>query len=124
MARIGNTTPHGCEVMPRRFPLIIKPQSAAGGCRPNPKKLSPAISAIENVSRSPNSTSSGVTTLGSTSPKMMRRLGIPISSAAFTNSRSITSTRGTANHPSCLRSVPQRHGDDEQPEVGPEAGNQ
>ena len=51
IASTGSTTPHGCTVRPCRFSLIIRPQSAAGGCRPKPRKLRPAMSPIEYVSR-------------------------------------------------------------------------
>jgi hypothetical protein len=47
MASTGRNTAHGCTLMDRRFSLIISPQSAVGGCSPNPRKLTAATSAIE-----------------------------------------------------------------------------
>jgi hypothetical protein len=47
MSRIGTTTGQGLAASPMRFSLIIRPQSAAGGCWPNPRKLRPAMRAME-----------------------------------------------------------------------------
>src|SRR5204862_1694414 len=84
IAITGMTTPHGWIVSPCRFSLIISPQSAAGGCRPKPRKLSPAISPIEYVRRRLASTSNGLVTFGRISPMRIFRRGSPIACAAWT----------------------------------------
>ena len=91
MASTGSSTAHGWTVIESRFSLIISPQSAVGGCRPKPRKLIAATSPIEYVMRRPSSTSSGLVTLGSSSPKMIRERFSPTASAALTKSRSTTS---------------------------------
>ena len=47
MRMAGMSTPHGLAIRPTRFSLIISPQLAAGGCRPKPRKLSPAMTSME-----------------------------------------------------------------------------
>ena len=47
MSTTGTTTAHGWIVRPMRFSLIIRPQSAAGGCMPKPRKESAAMMPIE-----------------------------------------------------------------------------
>ncbi len=47
MRMTGATTAHGCTVMAMRFSLIIRPQSADGGCMPKPMNESAAIMMIE-----------------------------------------------------------------------------
>src|SRR5215216_6570558 len=47
MAITGSSTDQACTVMDSRFSLIIRPQSAAGGWRPKPRKLIPATRPIE-----------------------------------------------------------------------------
>ena len=88
MASTGSSTPHGWTVTASRFSLIIRPQSAVGGCMPRPMKLSAAITPMEYVNRRPNSTISGLVTLGKSSPKMIRRRGSPTASADLMKSRS------------------------------------
>ncbi len=92
MAITGSSTGHGWIVSPFLFSLIIRPQSAAGGCSPKPRKLRPATTATLNVRRSVVSTMRGLEMLGSTSLNRIRRRGRPIASAARTKSRSTTST--------------------------------
>src|SRR6202008_1209687 len=65
MAITGRMTGHGWIVSPFWFSLIISPQSAAGGCSPNPRKLSPATTATLNDIRRVVSAMSGLDTLGS-----------------------------------------------------------
>ena len=124
IAMIGSSTPHGWTVSDSRFSLIIRPQSDCGGCRPRPRKLIPAISPIEYVSRRPNSTSSGDITFGSSSPKITRRRGSPTASAALMKSRSTTcwaapritrATRGACE-------MPTRQ--DDQVDLRPERGHE
>ena len=91
IAITGRRTGHGCSVSPFWFSLIISPQSAAGGCSPKPRKLSPATTATLNDMRSVVSAMSGLETFGSSSERMIRRRGMPIASAARTKSRSTTS---------------------------------
>src|SRR6185503_9252986 len=91
MASTGRNTDHGWTVIARRFSLIIRPQSAEGGCRPKPRKLTPATIPIEYVMRSPISTSSGLVTFGRSSPKTMRQRFSPTTSADLMKSRSTTS---------------------------------
>ena len=91
MASTGSSTAHGCTVIESRFSLIIRPQSAVGGCSPKPRKLIAAIRPIEYVMRRPSSTSSGLVTFGSSSPKTIRERFSPTASAALTKSRSTTS---------------------------------
>src|SRR5207244_9777966 len=69
IAITGMTAPHGWIVRPCRFSLIIRPQSAAGGWRPKPRKLRPAIRPIEYVRRRLASTMSGLVSIGRISPK-------------------------------------------------------
>ena len=88
---------HGCTVIDSRFSLIIRPQSAVGGCRPKPRKLTAAMIAIEYVMRRPISTISGPVTFGSSSPKMIRERFSPTASAALMKSRSTTSCAGAAH---------------------------
>src|SRR5579862_2148790 len=90
MAMTGSTTPHGWKATAKRFSLIISPQSEAGGWMPSPMKFRAAIRPIEYVRRRPNSTISGLITLGSSSLKMIRLRGSPTASAALTKSRSTT----------------------------------
>src|SRR5262245_4641616 len=92
MAITGSRTGHGCSVSPFWFSLIIRPQSAAGGCSPKPRKLSPATTATLNDMRSVVSAMRGLETLGSSSERMIFRRGMPIASAARTKSRSTIST--------------------------------
>jgi hypothetical protein len=47
IASTGSSTAHGCTVIDSRFSLIIRPQSAAGGCSPKPRKLIAATRPIE-----------------------------------------------------------------------------
>src|SRR5262249_36623740 len=67
IAATGSSTGQGWIAMPMRFSLIISPQSAAGGCRPNPMKLTAAMGPVEQVSRKPDSTSSGADSIASPS---------------------------------------------------------
>src|SRR5918992_737627 len=79
IAVTGSTTPHGWPASsPCRFSLIMRPQSAAGGCRPKPRKLSAAITAMLNVSRSVASTTRGLVMLGRTSPRRIFLRGTPM----------------------------------------------
>ena len=47
MRTTGAMTAHGCTVMAMRFSLIIRPQSADGGCMPKPRKERAAIMMME-----------------------------------------------------------------------------
>src|SRR6185437_9738452 len=87
MHAAGTTTAHGWIVSPVRFSLIIRPQSAFGCWIPNPRKLTAATSAIDQVSRRPYSTISGVVTLGRISRNRISRRGSAIASADSTYSR-------------------------------------
>ena len=60
----GANTAHGLSVRPARFSLIISAQSAAGGCRPRPRKLTEATRMIEHVRRRPASAMTGGTMFG------------------------------------------------------------
>src|SRR5919108_733637 len=88
IASTGSRTPHGMTAIDRRFSLIMSPQSAAGGCSPKPRKLIAAIRPIENVIRSPSSTSSGLVTFGSSPSMMIRERRSPATSSALMKSRS------------------------------------
>ena len=63
----GASTASTLTEMNSRFSLIISAQSGLGGCRPRPRKLTEAMIRIENVKRSPESTSTGARMFGSTS---------------------------------------------------------
>src|SRR3954469_1129268 len=91
MASTGRKTDHGWIPMASRFSLIIRPQSAVGGWRPKPRKLTAATRLIEYVMRRPISTSSGLVTFGSSSPVTIRQRFSPTTSAALMKSRSTTS---------------------------------
>src|SRR5947207_4546722 len=92
IATTGMTTPHGWIVKACRFSLIISPQSALGGWSPKPRKLRPAISPIEYVRRRLASTSRVLVMFGRTSLMRILARGAPIASAAWTKSRSTTSS--------------------------------
>ena len=47
IASTGSSTPHGWTARAMRFSLIIRPQSAVGGCMPRPRKDSEASAPIE-----------------------------------------------------------------------------
>src|SRR5690606_14620336 len=47
IASTGNSTPAGSSDSAMRFSLIMRPQSAAGGCIPKPRNDSDAIAPIE-----------------------------------------------------------------------------
>ena len=47
MRTTGAMTAHGWTVMAMRFSLIMRPQSAAGGCMPKPRNESAAIMMME-----------------------------------------------------------------------------
>ena len=89
-ARAGTPTTAG-RVIARRFSLIIRPQSAVGGCRPKPRKLIAATRPIEYVMRRPISTISGLVTFGRSSPNTIRQRFSPTTSADLMKSRSTTS---------------------------------
>src|SRR3954451_12556782 len=92
IAITGMTTPHGWIVRPWRFSLIIRPQSAFGGCSPKPRKLRPAIRPIEYVSRRLDSTINVLVIFGRISPSTILRRGSPIAPPARTEARSTTPT--------------------------------
>ena len=80
----GAATPHGLLTRPMRFSLSMRPQLGAGGCRPKPMKLRPAMITMDQVMRRPVSTMSGVTRLGTISPRMILKDGRRMSSMALT----------------------------------------
>ena len=92
MSSTGTTTGDGWMTRPMRFSLIIRPQSAAGGCRPKPRNESAAMRPIEYVRRRPNSTSNGLVMLGRISAKRIFQRATPSASAARTKSRCATSS--------------------------------
>jgi hypothetical protein len=80
----GTTITQGCSVMPPRFSEIISAQSAAGGCRPRPRKFTDAIRRIELVSLSPASAKIGPSAFGSISRRSSALVFSPRTTAAST----------------------------------------
>ncbi len=120
MAITGMTTPQGWISRPRRFSLIISPQSAAGGCRPKPRKLRAEMSAIEKVRRRLASTTSGLVTFGSTSPKriFVRGHADPLGGADEVALDDVE--RCAANDSGNAGSGRDADHEDEQPQLGPD----
>ena len=71
MAMPGASEIHGALSTKARPLLIIRPQSAAGGCTPKPRKLSTAPSSTANTTRRLASTISTGQTFGSSSRHSM-----------------------------------------------------